>query len=66
MKINEVLQSPTEKLMERFNSDNDTGFATEDLVKMYRTDRANAWEEVDVDDLIADLDALEQMDREER
>lgn len=43
MKITEVEQMSDNKLFESIDSDNDTGFLTEDLVSIVKTHRANEW-----------------------
>lgn len=62
MKINEVTQPSDKALFESFDKDNDTGFATEDLVKIFRTHEANNWEETTFEDELEHLTMLEEMD----
>jgi hypothetical protein len=54
MKITEVEQMSEAKLLESINRENDTGFLTEDLVKIVDTHRNDQWSEpMDPDDFIA-------------
>ena len=43
MKISEVQQPSHAQLFEAVNRDNDTGFASEDLVKILREHRSGQW-----------------------
>lgn len=62
MKIIEILKSSDKALFEAFDRDNNTGFATEDLVKIARTHEANNWDEIDFDDFMAEIDQLQELD----
>ena len=57
MKINEVAKLTGKELFESLDRDNDTGFKTEDLMKIVEQHRSNKWEDVDADDFLAELDA---------
>lgn len=43
MRINEVQQPSDKTLFESIDAVNDTGYSTEDLVKVVRTAQDNAW-----------------------
>ena len=43
MRINEVQQPSDKALFESINAENNTGYLTEDLVKIVRTHQANEW-----------------------
>jgi len=43
MRINEVQQPSDKALFESIDAENNTGFLTEDLVKVVRTHQANEW-----------------------
>ncbi len=45
MRINEVQQPSDKALFESIDADNNTGFLTEDLVKIVRAHQANEWSE---------------------
>lgn len=45
MRINEVQQPSDRALFESIDAENNTGFLTEDLVKVVRTHQANEWSE---------------------
>ena len=45
MKITEVTKQSDARLFESIDATNDTGFLTEDLVKVVRTHEANEWSE---------------------
>lgn len=62
MKINEVTQPSDKVLFERFAADNNTGFLTEDLVKIYRSHQGE-WDSCSADEAIDDIDALMELDR---
>jgi Ca2+-binding EF-hand superfamily protein len=61
MKINEVTQPSDKALFESLDKNNDTGFATGDLVKIHRAHTGN-WEAASYDDLMAELDNLQEID----
>lgn len=43
MKITEVTTTKSEALIESIDADNDTGFLTEDLVKIVETNESKRW-----------------------
>lgn len=43
MRINEVQQPSDQALFESIDAENNTGFLTEDLVKVVRTHQVNEW-----------------------
>lgn len=45
MRINEVQQPSDKALFESIDANNDTGYLTEDLVKLVRTAQDNEWSE---------------------
>ena len=45
MKINEALQPSDKTLFESIDAENNTGYLTEDLVKIVRTHQTNEWSE---------------------
>lgn len=45
MRINEVQQPSDKALFESIDAENNTGYLTEDLVKVVRTHQANEWSE---------------------
>jgi hypothetical protein len=45
MRINEVQQPSDRALFESIDAENNTGYLTEDLVKIVRTHQANEWGE---------------------
>ncbi len=45
MKINEVKVSSTKSLFEELDKNNNTGFLTEDLVKVVQAHQTNEWSE---------------------
>jgi len=58
MKINEVTQPSDKTLFESIDATNDTGFLTEDLVKIVRTEQAGAWSEpMTADQLLEEMDS---------
>jgi hypothetical protein len=65
MKINEVVQPSDKSLFESLNRGNDTGFATEDLVKIHRQHNSDKWEPASYEDLVAEIDALMELDENE-
>lgn len=62
MKLNEVTQPIDKDLFESLNKNNDTGFATNDLVKIHRQHHSNNWEPASYEDLISEIDALMELD----
>lgn len=62
MKIIEAIQPSTETLLETLGKDNTTGFLTEDLVKIHRQHFLGEWESASYDELIAEIDALMEID----
>lgn len=62
MKINEVTKSADAVLFESLDKNNDTGFATTDLVKIVNAHRAGQWDESSFDDELARLDMLAEQD----
>jgi|694.fasta_scaffold133720_4 hypothetical protein len=60
MKINEVSQPSDKKLFESIDHDNKTGFATEDLVKIVRTEKNNEWSKpMTMEELFEEMDSWE-------
>jgi hypothetical protein len=60
MKINEVSQPSDQTLTESFGADNQTGFLTEDLVKIARVEQQAAWgQPQSADDLLAEMESWE-------
>lgn len=58
MKINEVSQPSDKTLFESIDRTNGTGFLTEDLMKIYRTEKQNKWSEpMTADELLAEMDS---------
>lgn len=43
MRINEVQQPSNQTLFESIDAENNTGYLTEDLIKVVRTAHANEW-----------------------
>lgn len=58
MKIVEVTLNTTTKqeLFETLNKSNNTGFATNDLVKVVNAHTENNWEEASVEEMLAMMD----------
>ena len=57
--------TPTDReLYDFFDGDNDTGFSTEDLVKIYRAHQSNDWEAVSFTELMAEIDRITKIDGE--
>ena len=65
MKINEVTQPSDKALFESLDRGNDTGFATNDLVKIHRQHNSNKWEPASHEDLMSEIDALMELDENE-
>jgi hypothetical protein len=65
MKINEAIKPSTKTLTEQFGTNNDTGFLTEDLVKIYRTHEKDVWHPATLDESIDEIDALLKLDSDE-
>lgn len=58
MHLNEVTQLNEEELHEVIDASNDTGFATEDLVKVVMTERAGEWSDpMTAEELLAEMDS---------
>lgn len=58
MKINEVSQPSDNTLFESIERTNNTGFLTEDLMKIYRTEKENNWSNpMSAEELIAEMDS---------
>lgn len=58
MKITEVTCLSKQRLAEEIGRHNDTGFLTEDLVRIYETNESNCWSEpMTADELLAEMDA---------
>lgn len=58
MRLDEVTQLTEQELHEVIDATNDTGFKTEDLVKIVMTDRANEWSEpMTAEELIAEMES---------
>jgi len=61
MKINEVSQPSDRTLFESFDADNQTGFLTEDLVRIARVHQEARWGQPQTaDELLAEMDSWEQ------
>jgi len=61
MKINEVTQPSDKALFEALDPTNDTGFLTEDLVKIVRTEQAGNWSAPkNMDDFLAEMESWEK------
>jgi hypothetical protein len=65
MKITEVTKPSDKALFESLDHGNDTGFATEDLVKIHRQHNSDKWEPASYEDLMAEIDALMELDENE-
>ena len=60
MKINEVTAKSDKVLFEELDKNNDTGFLTEDLVKIVRTHETGSWTKpVTIDEFLAEMDSWE-------
>lgn len=58
MKINEVSQLSDKTLFESISKSNNTGFLTEDLMKIYRTEKNNVWSEpMTAEELLQEMDS---------
>jgi hypothetical protein len=58
MKINEVSQLSDNTLFESISKNNNTGFLTEDLMKIYRTEKNNVWSEpMTAEELLQEMDS---------
>lgn len=58
MKINEVTQPSNNTLFEAIDNSNNTGFLTEDLMKIYRTEKENKWSEpTSMEELLEEMDS---------
>ena len=61
MKINEVTQPSDNTLFESIDKTNNSGFLTEDLVKIYRTEKENKWSDsMDMDELLEEMDSWDE------
>jgi len=58
MKISEVNKTNRQALRESLEQSNDTGFAVNDLMKIYDSYKTGQWDCVDIDDEIARIDAM--------
>lgn len=60
MKINEVAQPSDRALFEQFDRDNQTGFLTEDLVRIARVEQQGQWSQPQTaDQLLAEMESWE-------
>ncbi len=58
MKITEVTKPSDKKLFETLDRQNDTGFLTEDLVKIVREDEKSNWSDpMTFDEFMAEMDS---------
>lgn len=58
MKITEVSQPSDKSLFESFHKTNNTGFLTEDLVKIYRTEKNGNWSKaMTAEELLEEMDS---------
>lgn len=58
MKITEVTRINRQRLAEEIAGQNNTGFLTEDLVRIYETATAECWSEpMTADELLAEMDS---------
>lgn len=61
MRLNEVAQLNEQELFDAIDATNDTGFSTEDLVKIVQTERAGQWSEpMTAEELLAEMDSWEK------
>lgn len=61
MKINEVTQPSDNTLFESIDKTNNSGFLTEDLVKIYRTEKENKWSDpMSMDELLEEMDSWDE------
>lgn len=59
MRVNEVTRLEGKKLFEALDKGNDTGVATENLVRVVEAQRKNEWQAFEsADDLLAHLDGI--------
>ena len=65
MKNTKVTEFTDKELFKKFDQDNDTGFATKDLVKIYRQHNSDKWETASYEDLMAEIDTLMKLDANE-
>jgi len=61
MKITEVTQPSDNTLFESIDADNTTGFATEDLVKIYRSHNDQWSDPMSYDEMLSEMDAMDNM-----
>jgi hypothetical protein len=60
MKINEIAQPSDSRLFETLDQNNQTGFMTEDLVRIVKTEQAGQWSApMTADELLAEMDSWE-------
>jgi hypothetical protein len=60
MKINEIAKPSDQYLYESLDSNNQTGFLTEDLVRVVKTEQAAQWSPpMTADELLAEMDSWE-------
>ena len=58
MKITEIARPSRRRIAEAIEQTNNTGFLTEDLVRIYETETSECWSEpMTADELIAEMDA---------
>lgn len=62
MKINEIASIDYRALFESLDRNNDTGFATADLVNIVKTHRASQWDECSLEEELSRLDKLAESD----
>lgn len=56
-------KAQTEKeLFDMFNAENDSGFKTEDLIKIYKAHIDDDWDALNIDEVLAELDYLDSLD----
>lgn len=61
MKIKEVSVTPAGVLAEQLGLDNQTGYSTEDLVKIVQTEQAGQWSDVmSLEEMFAEMDKLDE------
>lgn len=56
MKITEIMQPSDKFLTEEINKDNQSGYLTEDLIKIIRADAGQWSDPMSADDILAELD----------
>lgn len=61
MKINEVKVSSAKSLTEAIEKNNDTGFLTEDLVRVVQQEQSCSWSKpMTFEEIMAEMDAWDQ------